>query len=211
MMKEIVLISIGLSIFFQFFLADYIFQFYGDLASQYSKISKENSEHFCKSISGGSNVDTVVPNFLYIGNLCGASNPQSLSSRNINYVINTARECENYFPDKMIYLFLNLQDKPQEIISTWFEESREFINKARFQKSSVLVHSARGGSRSAAIVISYLMLENSWRFYQAYDALAKKRPMINPLSTFRRELVELESKIFGDIHEESKKLMTDKV
>jgi len=104
--------------------------------------------------------------------------------------------------------------KNPENLSVYFFNKKlllSFIDKARFQKSSVLVHSARGGSRSAAIVISYLMLENSWRFYQAYDALAKKRPMINPLSTFRRELVELESKIFGDIHEESKKLMTDKV
>ena len=44
-----------------------------------------------------SNVDEVLTDFLYVGNLCGAIKYESLSSRNIRYIINTAVEMNNQF------------------------------------------------------------------------------------------------------------------
>ena len=55
------------------------------------------------------------------------------------------------------YLMLDVEDQIEINIAQQFERCFECIEEARAQNSAVLVHCYRGMSRSATIVIAYLM------------------------------------------------------
>lgn len=59
-------------------------------------------------------------------------------------------------------------------------------------KGCVLVHCHAGVSRSATVVIAYLMQEKDLTFDQAFSFASKKRPVIFPNMGFQRQLQEWE-------------------
>lgn len=191
------------------FLGQYIFsntagKYYENFLSYSNKISNENVERYCKSIMGGSSIDTILLNHLYLGNICAASKFSHLGSRNIDFVLNTARESPNYFDNVTnLELFL-LGDGTDKIPKEDFHSSREFINRAKEYGKGVLVYSARGADRSATITIAYLMQEKKWRLKEAYEFVAKKRPMIQPNGGFLLQLEGLEKEIFGKVSPDTK-------
>jgi protein-tyrosine phosphatase len=60
------------------------------------------------------------------------------------------------------YKRLTVRDDEDEDIARHFEDAHAFITDGLRSGSSVLVHCRAGVSRSAAIVVSYLMAENKW-------------------------------------------------
>ena len=85
-------------------------------------------------------------------------------------VINCAGlACANHHPHAFRYLKLNLQDTAREDISAAFYDALDFIDAAigapAAANGCVFVHCQHGVSRSATIVIAYLM----WRQRVGYD------------------------------------------
>ncbi len=56
----------------------------------------------------------------------------------------------------------------------------------------VLVHCYAGVSRSASVVIGYLMWKRGWGFQRAYDHVRKARPCISPNYGFKMQLQQFE-------------------
>eukprot|EP01033_Poteriospumella_lacustris_P001987 gene1987-1446_t len=56
------------------------------------------------------------------------------------------------------------------------------------RQRTVLVHCAAGVSRSASMVIAFLMKQNRWDFDTARQFVWEKRPTINPNPRFEKEL-----------------------
>lgn len=48
------------------------------------------------------------------------------------------------------------------------------------------------------------MQEKKWRLNEAYEFVAKKRPMIQPNGGFLLQLEELEKEIFGEVSSDTK-------
>ena len=61
----------------------------------------------------------------------------------------------------------------------------------------MLVHCAQGRSRSATIVIAYLMTAKKMRLREAYDLVKRKRPQISPNPCYLKDLADLEFSLFG--------------
>uniref|UniRef100_A0AAZ3PCB5 Serine/threonine/tyrosine-interacting protein n=1 Tax=Oncorhynchus tshawytscha TaxID=74940 RepID=A0AAZ3PCB5_ONCTS len=61
------------------------------------------------------------------------------------------------FPHKFRYLVLDIADNPVENIIRYFPMTKEFIDGCLASGGKVLVHGNAGISRSAALVIAYLM------------------------------------------------------
>ena len=69
-----------------------------------------------------------------------------------------------------------------------FRESTDFIKEALNEGGVVLVHCFAGVSRSASIVIAYLMRFGGMSFGSAIQLVRNKRPWISPNHGFMNQL-----------------------
>ena len=87
---------------------------------------------------------------------------------------------EHGFNQKII----DIMDYDSENIIQYFGECLNFIKG----DEKVFVHCAAGASRSATIVIAYLMWKKKMRFDKAYNFVKSKRSIIYPNLGFRQQL-----------------------
>jgi len=92
-------------------------------------------------------------------------------------------------PEDFVYKIVDIEDHEHQKISAFFEETNEFI-KLGMDKGGVLVNCECGVSRSATIVLSFLMSTYDLSYEQAYLLLRKKRPSVKPNSGFKQQLIE---------------------
>lgn len=71
------------------------------------------------------------------------------------------------FPSDLKYKVINVMDVPWENLSKYFIACNKFIKGALEQGGTVFVHCYAGVSRSATIVIAYLMSEHHMNFFYA--------------------------------------------
>ena len=72
-----------------------------------------------------------------------------------------------------------------------FQETLEFIDHAR-KLGNVLVHCVVGASRSATIILAYLITKKKITLQQALAYLIDIRPIVNPNCGFIVQLLEHE-------------------
>ena len=125
---------------------------------------------------------------LYLGNVLAAENETYLKSFNISVVINCAYEHVSEYEDLKAYE-LNLTDHyPQQLFPS-FEMAYEIIKHYNKDKK-ILIHCMSGVSRSASLVIFYIMKEKKWDYDRSFEYVQKIRTIINPNSDFVKQLKE---------------------
>ncbi|GFN99174.1 serine/threonine/tyrosine-interacting protein [Plakobranchus ocellatus] len=65
------------------------------------------------------------------------------------------------FPQHFNYLVLDIADSPTENIIKYFKQTRDFIDQCLQGGGKILVHGNGGISRSAAVVVAYIMVKFS--------------------------------------------------
>ncbi|XP_076238394.1 serine/threonine/tyrosine-interacting protein isoform X2 [Calliopsis andreniformis] len=140
----------------------------------------------------------VVPG-LYLGPYSAAtrSKLQSLLDHGITHIICVRQDTEaNFikpnFPDKFKYLVLNIADTATENIIQHFHKVKTFIDEGLNSGGQVLVHSNASISRSAALVLAYVMETYGLSQTRAYAMVQQKRFCINPNEGFMAQLREYE-------------------
>jgi protein tyrosine/serine phosphatase len=127
---------------------------------------------------------TFIVDNIYLGSAFNASSYDLLKGLNITTIINATAEISNYYPDNFNYLRFKLYDNNKNSIKKYLDNA--YKNIKRFQEhveGNILIHCFMGASRSASIVIYYLMKEKNMTFDMAVDYLRQKRIIVNP--TFR--------------------------
>ena len=125
---------------------------------------------------------SVLPG-LFIGDFRAASNAPALRERGITSVINATSECKNWFQNDphIRYLQVRLLDTPDErVMVEQIEAACMFIERSLRDGQGVLVHCLAGRSRSATIVLAYLITRRGMALADAYKFLKAKRPSISP-------------------------------
>lgn len=139
---------------------------------------------------------TIINGKLYLSCALIASKKSLMERYGIKGVISLggfeAHTTYTVHPDPIDYLFVFISDYEDEPIHLHFRDCIEFINKT---EGPVLVHCMAGISRSATIVIAYLMAEMKMSYADAYILVKEKRRIICPNSGFRRQLMEFESSL----------------
>jgi len=146
------------------------------------------------------NTSMILP-FLYLGGERNAHNLKELTVRtNIGFILNVTWEAAEQYPDQFKYKRVTISDKAAEPISDHFEEVFEFIEIARKDGTkNVLVHCVQGISRSATMVIAYLMWSKRISFQRALQHVVKRRAVVNPNPGFRERLQMYEKQLGLDV------------
>jgi len=95
------------------------------------------------------------------------------------------------------FLHLPILDNQSARIFTHFPKAIAFIDGAKATNSKVLVHCAAGISRSATIVIAYLMQSHNMSLKKAYEHVYTKRNTIRPNPGFFNQLMELDMQLYN--------------
>ncbi len=151
---------------------------------------------------------SLINNGIFIGNAYSVignyatKEEDIISKENIRVVISALTEEE--YDDYMIakedfsdcdWYRLVIDDDKDENISQYFFKVHKIISDAINENKNVIVHCAAGMSRSASLVIAYLMIENNWQYEEAYNYVKRKRPIIDPNNGFIKQLKAIEYKI----------------
>ncbi len=100
---------------------------------------------------------------LFLGNCDHAADLDGLQQRKITYILNMAageKSCQmnaEVYGDGFTCKRIAAEDNPEYDLSQHFVETTEFIDRVRRKRAAVLVHCAAGASRSATVVIAFLM------------------------------------------------------
>ncbi|XP_034049783.1 dual specificity phosphatase DUPD1-like [Thalassophryne amazonica] len=145
-------------------------------------------------------VNEVWPN-LYIGDAVIAREKSLLVRMGITHVVNGADGPQHvdtgplfYTDTGVLYHGVKAADCKDFDLSPFFMETAEFIHNALTQKGKVLVHCARGTSRSAALVLAFLMIKERLTLVEAVEAVCRHRNIL-PNVGFLNQLSQLDSSL----------------
>lgn len=99
---------------------------------------------------------TVISGGLWLGDYSAALDKKSINAQNIKTVITAATGLKVSYTGGIHHKILQLYDCETENISRYFEEAYNIITEG-LERGNVYVHCFAGVSRSATIVISFLM------------------------------------------------------
>lgn len=143
--------------------------------------------------------DYRVPNMaqeiepgLFLGNLTTATNIDWLKKNGITHILTVdscplPRKIQEHLPH-LIIKYIQATDIPREDLLTHFEDSYEFIDRAIESHGRVLVHCYFGVSRSATLVIAYIMKKRELSYADAFQVVKSKRCFVGPNPGFVAQL-----------------------
>ncbi|XP_058454365.1 dual specificity protein phosphatase MPK-4 isoform X2 [Malaya genurostris] len=142
-------------------------------------------------ISGGPvNLDEIEPG-LWLGNVTAAADLPTLEKLNIRSVL-TIDSCplpshvtEN---PSLRTKYIQASDVPREDLISHFEETNKFIRESLAEERNILVHCYFGVSRSATIVIAYLMEKHKLSYEAGLYRVKSKRRFVMPNPGFISQL-----------------------
>lgn len=130
---------------------------------------------------------------LYLGDVNMATNKDEITRLAITDMITIEikpLKAADLAPCVKRYLFINIIDHSKEDILSHLETSFEFIESAlKVPSNKVYVHCVAGISRSASVVIGYVMKSRSMTYAEAYELVSQKRHVVDPNEGFARQLV----------------------
>lgn len=111
-----------------------------------------------------------------------------LKSLNISHILTVCECLPPKFPGEFTYKVIPVTDEPSTKLSNHFKEALDFVRSAIVEGKNVLVHCFAGVSRSATIVIAYLLKYHKMEYNPAMALVKSKRPWINPNYGFQGQL-----------------------
>ncbi|KAL7306943.1 hypothetical protein TKK_0000702 [Trichogramma kaykai] len=147
--------------------------------------------------------DEVYPG-VFIGDGQTACNKQYLCNRiHVTHVLNAAEgksfgyvntDAKYYADTGIEYMGCHMIDAPSTNISQYFYPAADFIDNALRKGGRVYVHCVQGVSRSATLVVAYLMIKKGMLASEALRTVTLARN-IQPNSGFLRQLADLDNSL----------------
>ncbi|KAG8183343.1 hypothetical protein JTE90_013034 [Oedothorax gibbosus] len=145
--------------------------------------------------------DEVYPG-IFLGNAASASDIEKLNLMNIGYVLNAAHGLdaslnmiqvlspEEYQLSGIVFLGIPAIDMMSYPLNSHFGTAVSFIKEGLVAGKGVLVHCKQGISRSAALVLAYLVQEEGLELQEATRVVRSRREIL-PNDGFLMQLCEL--------------------
>ncbi|XP_073141144.1 dual specificity protein phosphatase PHS1-like isoform X2 [Henckelia pumila] len=140
---------------------------------------------------------------LFIGGALAARSVYTLQHLGIAHILclcsNEIGQSDSQFPELFEYQNFSIYDNEDDDISDIFQEAHDFIDRVEKNGGKVLVHCFEGKSRSATLVLSYLMLRKNFTLLEAWNALKRVHRRAQPNDGFARILLDLDQKLHGRV------------
>ncbi|CBI15744.3 unnamed protein product, partial [Vitis vinifera] len=140
---------------------------------------------------------------LFIGGALAARSVYTLQHLGITHILclcsNEIGQSDSQYPDLFEYKNFSISDSEDTNISSIFEEASVFIDHVEQTGGRVLVHCFEGRSRSATLVLAYLMLRKNFTLLEAWNALKRVHRRAQPNDGFARTLLDLDRKLHGKV------------
>lgn len=140
----------------------------------------------------------IIPG-LYLGPYSSAmrSKCEYLLTNNITHIICIRQAVEAHFirpnfPETFKYMVLDIADAATENIIQHFAKVKKFLDDCWLSGGKALIHGNAGISRSAAVVIAFIMEKYGLTYKRAFLLVQRKRFCINPNEGFAQQLKEYE-------------------
>lgn len=157
-----------------------------------------NIEKFFKSdgviqtyCNGGPISIDEIDTYLYLGNLNAAKDKNTIAKLKIRHII-TIDTCPlpRTVTEQLTInnKYIQLSDQPKEDIISHLDETYDFISSAILAREAVLVHCYFGVSRSATVVIAYLMRRYNLSYREAVEKARYSRSLVCPNPGFVTQL-----------------------
>jgi len=150
----------------------------------------------------GNSLDEVFPN-LFIGEESAARDLKLLKRMNVTHVLNAAKgktvyhvntDEDFYKPVNIQFMSIKAYDGLNFKMSPYFNKAAEFIAQGLASGGKVLVHCREGVSRSATLVLAYLMIKEGMTVQDAVRTVRKSRE-ICPNEGFLQQLCDLNKEL----------------
>ena len=161
----------------------------------------ENKEIFClenlntqEELGRSYNIDKITDK-IFLGSVDALSEYEYFQIEQIQNILSVMSDSPKIPEDKNFnHKIIIIDDIYSENIMKYFKECIEFIENS----NKIYIHCTCGVSRSATIVLAYLMWKTHLNFDDVYSFVKKRRPEIDPNNGFRRQL-----KLFQELLKEN--------
>ncbi|EJC97989.1 phosphatases II [Fomitiporia mediterranea MF3/22] len=139
----------------------------------------------------------ILPNVL-LGPFQASKSLETLQRLGITHIvcIRDAKEAFSVkprFPDRFVYLTLDVQDNEEQNLISLFPKAKKFIDEALQNGGRTLVHCNGGISLSPAFVVMYVMQHYQMNWEDALHTVQNRRYCISPNGGFLTQIKEYES------------------
>lgn len=135
---------------------------------------------------------SILDNFLYLGSQ-DCVEPATVRNFKITHILSVGIPMPEGVGGGLKSLYVPCLDLPETSMSEIWSTCNAFIETAKNNDGRVLVHCNAGVSRSASVVVGYLMMNCGFSFDDAYDLVKRRRSCIRPNDGFLRQLKKLNS------------------
>jgi len=148
-----------------------------------------------EALANEDEMNEILP-CIFLGSEKAACNTQMLERNGITNILCIGWELRKPHEDHYKYLYYgNILDSAMQDLIYLFKDCHRFMEEAVVEnRGKVLVHCQLGVSRSATILISWLMRLNNWTFQESYEWTKLRREYVDPNVGFQVQLMEFESK-----------------
>ena len=143
--------------------------------------SREETAYFVEHAS-------KITENIYIGTSSAVQRTYLKCQLGISHVVNCTMTPNPMLRDHFEVLHAKMQDEPYQDIVPQILRVVGFIRRAVIRKGKVLVYSDRGVSRSAAMVLAFLMDTRDISYFEACILVKERRYIIQPNRGFVRQL-----------------------
>lgn len=137
------------------------------------------------------NMNEIIPG-LYLGSLQAAIIPEYLNAHNISAILQVCPAYNEQLDLDIERLIIPVEDTPETNLFELFIDMCEWIDERLKKNLNVLIHCRAGISRSATIVIAYIMWKNNLKKDDAYYFVKLRRNCICPNIGFNLQLINWE-------------------
>jgi hypothetical protein len=127
-----------------------------------------------RSTLGTDCVNEIVPG-LFLGDCTAAERPPGSVRRIINMT-----QSAGFHEGRLKYLHIDIDDSDDAPILKFVDRANAFLDEGLRSSEHVLVHCNSGMSRSATLVIAFLMSRRGMSLADAYETTRSARPVILP-------------------------------